>query len=34
MILELRERRAKAWADAKAFLDSKRGDDRLEKLSQ
>jgi HK97 family phage major capsid protein len=29
MILELRERRAKAWADAKAFLDSKRGDDSL-----
>ncbi len=29
MILELRERRAKAWADAKAFLDSKRGDDGL-----
>ena len=29
MILELRERRARAWADAKAFLDSKRGDDGL-----
>lgn len=29
MILELRERRAKAWADAKAFLDSKRGDGGL-----
>ncbi len=26
-ILQLRERRAKAWADAKAFLDSKRTDD-------
>lgn len=28
-ILKLREQRAKAWADAKAFLDSKRGDDGL-----
>lgn len=28
-ILQLREKRAKAWADAKAFLDSKRGDDGL-----
>lgn len=29
MILELREKRAKAWADAKAFLDSKRGEDGM-----
>lgn len=28
-ILELREKRAKAWEDAKAFLDSKRGKDGL-----
>lgn len=28
-ILKLREQRAKAWADAKAFLDQKRGDDGL-----
>lgn len=28
-ILELREKRAKAWAAAKAFLDSKRGEDGL-----
>ncbi len=28
-ILELREKRAKAWEAAKAFLDSKRGDDDL-----
>jgi len=28
-ILELREKRAKAWDAAKAFLDSKRGDDGL-----
>jgi len=29
MILELREKRAKAWDAAKAFLDSKRGSDGL-----
>lgn len=28
-ILELREKRAKVWEDAKAFLDSKRGEDGL-----
>ena len=28
-ILELREKRAKAWEAAKAFLDSKRGSDGL-----
>ena len=28
-ILELREKRAKAWEAAKAFLDSKRGADGL-----
>jgi hypothetical protein len=28
-ILELREKRAKAWDAAKAFLDSKRGADGL-----
>ena len=28
-ILELREKRAKAWEGAKAFLDSKRGNDGL-----
>ena len=28
-ILELREKRAKAWEAAKAFLDSKRGEDGL-----
>ena len=28
-ILELREKRAKAWDAAKAFLDSKRGGDGL-----
>jgi HK97 family phage major capsid protein len=28
-ILELREKRAKAWEAAKAFLDSKRGNDGL-----
>jgi len=28
-ILELREKRAKAWEDAKAFLDSKRGTDGM-----
>ena len=28
-ILELREKRAKAWESAKAFLDSKRGTDGL-----
>lgn len=28
-ILEMREKRAKAWAAAKAFLDTKRGDDGL-----
>jgi hypothetical protein len=28
-ILELREKRAKAWECAKAFLDSKRGTDGL-----
>ena len=28
-ILELRERRAKAWEAAKSFLDSKRGEDGL-----
>ncbi len=28
-ILKLREQRAKAWADAKAFLDQKRGNDGL-----
>lgn len=28
-ILELREKRAKAWEAAKSFLDSKRGDDGL-----
>lgn len=28
-ILELREKRAKAWETAKAFLDSKRGEDGL-----
>lgn len=29
MILELREKRAKAWETAKAFLDTKRGNDGL-----
>ena len=29
MILELREKRAKAWETAKAFLDAKRGADGL-----
>ena len=28
-ILELREKRAKAWDAAKAFLDAKRGNDGL-----
>jgi hypothetical protein len=28
-ILELREKRAKAWEAAKAFLDSRRGNDGL-----
>lgn len=28
-ILELREKRAKAWETAKAFLDAKRGNDGL-----
>ena len=28
-ILELREKRAKAWDAAKAFLDAKRGGDGL-----
>ena len=28
-VLELREKRAKAWEAAKAFLDSKRGHDGL-----
>ena len=28
-ILELREKRAKAWEAAKAFLDTKRGADSL-----
>ena len=28
-ILELREKRAKVWEEAKAFLDSKRGKDGL-----
>ena len=28
-ILELREKRAKAWEAAKAFLDTKRGNDGL-----
>ena len=28
-ILELREKRAKAWETAKAFLDAKRGADGL-----
>ena len=28
-ILELREKRAKAWEAAKKFLDSKRGEDGL-----
>ena len=28
-ILELREKRAKAWDAAKAFLDSRRGNDGL-----
>ena len=28
-ILSLREKRAKAWDAAKAFLDSKRGPDQL-----
>jgi len=28
-ILELREKRAKVWEAAKAFLDSKRGNDGL-----
>ena len=28
-ILELREKRAKAWEMAKSFLDSKRGEDGL-----
>jgi co-chaperonin GroES (HSP10) len=28
-ILELREKRAKVWEDAKAFLDEKRGKDGL-----
>ena len=28
-ILELREKRAKVWEDAKALLDSKRGGDGL-----
>ena len=28
-IFELREKRAKAWEAAKAFLDSKRGTDGL-----
>ena len=28
-ILELREKRTKAWETAKAFLDSKRGTDGL-----
>ncbi len=28
-ILELREKRAKAWEAAKAFLDTKRGEDGL-----
>ena len=28
-ILKLREKRAKAWEDAKAFLDSRRGQDGL-----
>lgn len=28
-ILELREKRAKAWEAAKAFLDSRRGGDGL-----
>jgi len=28
-ILELREKRAKAWDAAKAFLDSKRSDDGI-----
>ena len=29
IILELREKRAKAWDAAKAFLDTKRGGDGL-----
>lgn len=28
-VLELREKRAKVWESAKAFLDSKRGSDGL-----
>ena len=28
-ILEMREKRAKAWEDTKAFLDEKRGKDGL-----
>ena len=28
-ILKLRDKRAKAWEDAKAFLDSRRGQDDL-----
>ena len=28
-ILELREKRAKIWEDAKAFLDQKRGQDGI-----
>jgi len=29
-ILKLREKRAKAWEDAKAFLDSRRGQDEFD----